>query len=55
MSHVTRWLWSTQLKLQLAKIGGHCPSEGGDKAFLRKSRDHTVNESRELVSEIPST
>ena len=52
---VTRWLWSTQFESQLAKIGGHCPSEGGDKAFLRKSRDHTVNESRELVSEIPST
>ena len=52
MSHVTRWLWSTQLKL---KIGGHCPSEGGDKAFLKKSRDHMINESRDSVGEIPST
>ena len=31
MGHVTRWLWSTQRKPQLAKIGSHCPSEGRDK------------------------
>ena len=55
MSHATRWLWSTQFESQLSKIGGHCPSEGGDKAFLRQSLDHTVKESRELVGEIPST
>ena len=55
MSHVTRWLWSTQLESQLAKIGGHCPSDSGDKAFLRKSRDHTVNESCDWLGEIPST
>ena len=34
MSHVTRWLWSTQFKSHLAKIGGHCPNEDGDKAFF---------------------
>ena len=34
MSHVTRWLWSTQIKSHLAKIGDHCPSEGGDRAFF---------------------
>ena len=34
MSHVTQWLWSTQLKSRLAKIGGHCPSDGGDIAFF---------------------
>ena len=55
MSHVTRWLCSTQFESQLAKIGSHCPNEGGDKAFLRKSRDHTVNESRDSVGETPST
>ena len=55
MSHATRRLWSTQFESQLSKIGGHCPSEGGDKAFLRQSLDHTVKESRELVGEIPST
>ena len=54
MSHVTRWLWSTQFELQFAKFGRHCPREGGDKAFSRKSRDHTVNESRDSVGEIPS-
>ena len=36
MGHVTRWLWSTQLKSQLTKIGSHCLSEGRDKAFLKK-------------------
>ena len=34
MSHVTRWLRLTQLKSHLAKIGGHYPSKGGDKAFF---------------------
>ena len=34
MIYVTRWLWSTQLKSHLAKIGSDCPSEGGDKDFL---------------------
>ena len=29
-----------------------CPSEGGDKAFICISRDHMINESRELVGEI---
>ena len=47
MSHVTRWLWPTQFKSQLAKIRGHCPREGRDKAFLEESFDHTENESRE--------
>ena len=47
MAHVTRWLWSTQLKPQFAKIGRHCPSEGGDKALLKKSRDHMINGPRE--------
>ena len=55
MGHVTRWLQSTQLKLQLAKIGRHCPSKGIDKAFLKKSRDHMINGSRDVVGEIPST
>ena len=54
MSHVTRWLWSTQLKSQLVKIGGHCPGEGGDKASLKKSRDRMISVSRESVGEIPS-
>ena len=27
-------LWSTQLKSNFVKIGGHCPSEGGDKAIF---------------------
>ena len=54
MSQVTRWLWSTQLKSQLAKIYGHGPSKGGDKAFLKKSRDQMINGSRESVGEIPS-
>ena len=54
MIHVARRLWSTKSKSQLAKIGGHCPSEGGDKVFKRKSRDHTVNESRNSVGEITS-
>ena len=31
---VTRWLWSTRLKSHLAKIGDHCPSEGGDEVFF---------------------
>ena len=44
MSHVTRWLWSTQLKSQLAKIGGHCPSEDEDKTFSKKLHDHMTNE-----------
>ena len=55
MSHVTRWMWSTQIKSQLAKIGGHCPSTGGDKAFFKKSRDHMINLSQDSVGEIPST
>ena len=54
MSQVTRWLWSTQLKSHLAKIGDHCPSEGRDKAFLI-SRDQIINESRDSVGQIPST
>ena len=52
---MSRWLWSTQFELQLAKFGGHCPREVGDKAFSRKSREYTVNESRDSVGEIPST
>ena len=40
MSHVTRWLWSTQHKSHLAKIRGNCPSKGRDKAFFCISRDH---------------
>ena len=45
MSHVTWWLWSIQLKSHLAKIGGHCPSEGRDKTFfmnIRWSHDQWV-------------
>ena len=53
MSHVTRWLRLTQLKSHLAKIGGHCPSEGGDKAFFCISRDYMISESRDSVGEIP--
>ena len=55
MGHVTRWLWSTQRKPQLAKIGSHCPSEGRDKAFLKKSRDHMINGSYDSVGGMPST
>ena len=40
---MTRWL--TQVKSHLAKSGGHCPSEDGDKAFFCLSRDHIINES----------
>ena len=54
MSHATRWLWSTQLKSHLAKIGDHCPSEGGEKSFLLISHDHMINESRDSVDQIPS-
>ena len=49
MSHGTRWLWSTRLKSHLAKIGGHCPSEDGDKGFFLISRDHLINESRDSM------
>ena len=52
---MTRWLWSTQRKSQLAKIGGHCPSKGRDKAFFEKSRDHMINGSRDSVGKISST
>ena len=56
MSHVTRWLWSTQLKSHLAKIGDHCPSEDGDKAFFFNiTCDQMINESRDSVGQIPST
>ena len=55
MSHVTRWLWSIQLKSQLAKTRGHRLSEGGDKAFSKTSRDYKINGSRDLVDEMPST
>ena len=47
-------LWSTQLKSQLDKIGGHCPGEGGDKAFSKKSCNCMINGSRESEGEIPS-
>ena len=46
-------LWSTQLKSNFVKIGGHCPSEGGDKAFFCISRNHMTTESSDLVGEIP--
>ena len=36
MGHLTRSLWSSQLKSQFAKIGSHCPSKGIDKASLKK-------------------
>ena len=49
MSHMTRLLWSTRLKSHVARIGGHCPSEGGDKFFLI-SRDHIINESRDSMN-----
>ena len=45
-------LWSTQLKSRFAKIGDHCPSEGGDKAFFYLSRNHMITESSDLVGEI---
>ena len=54
MSQVTRCLCSIQLKSRLAKIGFHCPSEGGDKAFFCISRNHMINESRDSVSDITS-
>ena len=31
-----------------------CPSEGGDEAFIRISRNYMINESRDSVGEIPS-
>ena len=43
-----------QPKLQLVKIGSHCPSKGGDEAFFSIPNDHMINESRDLVGEIPS-
>ena len=46
-------LWSTQLKSHVAKIGGHCPSEGGHQAFFCISRNHMITESSDLVGEIP--
>ena len=54
MGHVTGWLWSTQLKSHLAKIGGHCPGEGGDKALFCISCEYMINESRDLMGEISS-
>ena len=39
----------------LAKIVGHCLSEGGDKTFIGVSRDHMINESRDFVREIPTS
>ena len=54
MKHTTGGLWSIQLKSHLAKIGSHCPSEVGDKAFFSILRNHMINESRDLVGEIPS-
>ena len=54
MGHVTRWLWSAQLKSHLGEIGGHCADEGGNKALFCISRDYMINESRHLVGEIPS-
>ena len=33
-----------QLKSRLAKFGGHCPSEGGDKAFFSISHDQMINQ-----------
>ena len=50
---MTRWLRSAQRKSQLAKIGSHCPSEGRDKAFLKKSRDRMSM--IDSAGEIPST
>ena len=34
MSHVTRWLCSTQINSETAKIVGYCPNKSGDKAFF---------------------
>ena len=31
---MTQWLWSIQPKPHFDRIGGHCPSEGGNKDFL---------------------
>ena len=44
-----------QLKSQLAKIVGHCPSLCKDKGIFLISRDHMINESRDSVGEITST
>ena len=41
-------------KSQLVKIGGHFPSKGGDKTFFSIPHDHMINESRDLMGEIPS-
>lgn len=38
----------------LPKIGSHCPGESRDKAFFQGSRDHMIDESRDLVGNIPS-
>ena len=43
-----------QFKSQLAEIGGHCPNKDGDKALLRKSRDHMISEPHDLPDEITS-
>ena len=40
MRHVTRWLRSTQRMSHIAKIGGHCLTESGDKAFLHITWSH---------------
>ena len=51
MSHVTRWLRSTQLMSHLAKIGGHCLRKVGDKAFFGISPDHMIIESCDSMGE----
>ena len=37
---MTRWLWPARLKSHLAKNGGHCPGEGGDKIFFNSMWSH---------------
>ena len=49
---MTQLLWSTHIMSHLARIGSHCPGEGGDETFFYISRDHI--ESRHSVGEIPS-
>ena len=44
---MTRWLRSTQRMSHIAKIGGHCLTESGDKAF---SAYHVITSSMSHVT-----
>ena len=50
MSHLTLWLWSTQLKSHLAKTGGHCRRKSGDYFFCT-SHDPKINKSHDSGGE----